>query len=679
MVDPKQISYLIFDTETNGINIGYNKPFMCQYMYVDKGLNEIEKGIFYFKHRNKDDEDREKIFKEVLKNVPTLVGANIKFDCNMLMNIGYPQELFETKNYVDVQVLARLCIDHDTQDSQAFQVALKKLSVRYLNKDANQEETILKRSLTTLKTAHKESMFKYLVGEGYFTDCKQDWLLFNKDIYGDEWFKNFHKYSNLVELRKQFLQSNPEPTYEDVPNINEYALTDVILTHGLFKLWYPKVLPLGQVPALTRTSKATFPLMIMEREGLVIDLKHLLSDREFMVKKYEALEQTLIDPRNGNRITVGQHEVLRQIYEYETGLKLSSSDKNVRAEIIDKSPTAKIVSELTSMEKLINTYASKLIREGRMIDGEFKVFTQYNLSSTLTGRLSSDFQQFPKEPTVIDGRTISVRDWFIKSKHTKYMVYEDYAQQELKLQCEWSGLVNNGQPDINMTRASEPYRCHKGDDGEWYLDEDPNTKWVPTDLHALTAKNAFPDIDETHPDWKHYRKLGKSTNFASNYGCSAPTLAKNIKVDLPTAQRLVQGYRNTFKGVVQYSKWIQSGVTYKQYFENLFHRRYYSHSAHKLQNWLVQGSGADILLIKLDELYQYTKTHPWWRLMISVHDEVGFAVDDIPLDQLVKEAHEVQEIMKVELNFVNVVTDIEVSDSTWGQKKELDEFLEAQH
>lgn len=87
-----------------------------------------------------------------------------------------------------------------------------------------------------------------------------------------------------------------------------------------------------------------------------------------------------------------------------------------------------------------------------------------------------------------------------------------YSQLELRLQCEWTNLIN-GSPDTNMARAFMPYRCTEVN-GKYYLDEDPNTEWTPTDLHAMTAKLAFPNIDENHPDWKHYRSLGKRCNFA---------------------------------------------------------------------------------------------------------------------------------------------------------------------
>lgn len=236
------------------------------------------------------------------------------------------------------------------------------------------------------------------------------------------------------------------------------------------------------------------------------------------------------------------------------------------------------------------------------------------------------------------------------------------------MQCEWTNLIN-GSPDLNMARAFMPYRCTKRGD-TYYLDEDPNTEWIPTDLHAMTAKLAFPNIDENHPDWKHYRTLGKRCNFASNYGASANKLVDALDVDFPTAKRLVDGYKKAFKGVVDFGRWIQNRTYTINKFPNLFNRKYYSTNKHQLQNWLVQGSGADLLLIKLQQSCEYLKTHPHWEFLITVHDEIGFTCKDIPKDQLNKEVKEIKDLLGHSLTAVDVISDVEVTSTNWGEKED---------
>ena len=156
----------------------------------------------------------------------------------------------------------------------------------------------------------------------------------------------------------------------------------------------------------------------------------------------------------------------------------------------------------------------------------------------------------------------------------------------------------------------------------------------------------------------------------ANYGASANKLVEALDIDFPTAQRLVDGYKKTFKGVVDFSKWIQNRTYSINVHPNLFNRKYFSTNRHQLQNWLVQGSGADLLLIKLRQSYEYIKTHPHWEFLITVHDEIGFTCKDIPNDQLNKEVKEIQALLKHSLSAVDVISDVEVTTTDWGHKED---------
>ena len=118
-----------------------------------------------------------------------------------------------------------------------------------------------------------------------------------------------------------------------------------------------------------------------------------------------------------------------------------------------------------------------------------------------------------------------------------------------------SGLTSYSvHPDINMARAFTPYKCIQQGD-KYYLEEDTSIEWHPIDLHSMTAKHAFPNVDESDPEWKtHYRKLGKRCNFACNYGASAAKIQQALK------EAGVNGYKKT-AGVVAFGKWISSVYT----------------------------------------------------------------------------------------------------------------------
>lgn len=504
--------YLIYDTETynrnnlsNTINIHDHYPFLITYVVADEHLDNVAQGVV------KLGTDDETLFKNYLQQCQTIVGANIKYDIHMLLNYGYSENYFKDKNYIDIQVLARLVINHDKQ-TESFEVGLKKLAVKYLGIDSNTEEQILKREYQKLVLQHKQEMKQYFIDKGIYpkdiTNIKSSILMNN--IYTN-WYKVYHVYPEFKKARTEFLLKYPYPSYKDVANVYTYALTDAILTWKLFKLWYPKVIELYQTPALIRTSKATYPLVNMERTGMTVDMKAVIRDRQILLR--ELNKTKIISPITGKEISADQNEVLRQIYEYETGEVIDNADEKTRERIKDKSPTAVIVSYKKKILKYLNGYVTRMLENCTLVNGEYKLYTQYKMSGTITGRLSSDVQQFPKEPLELEtGEIIDIRSWFTVPKGYKYMLYFDYSQLELRLQCEWSYLVD-GTPDTNMTRAFMPYKCIKKGD-RYYLEEDPSKEWEPTDLHAMTAKLAFPNITKEDPEWSHYRKLGKRCNFA---------------------------------------------------------------------------------------------------------------------------------------------------------------------
>jgi DNA polymerase I-like protein with 3'-5' exonuclease and polymerase domains len=143
-----------------------------------------------------------------------------------------------------------------------------------------------------------------------------------------------------------------------------------------------------------------------------------------------------------------------------------------------------------------------------------------------------------------------------------------------------------------------------------------------------------------------------------------------LKVDFSTAQALVNGYKKAFAGVVAFGAWIKRRVYITDNVPNLLLRRYYSRNKHQLQNWLVQGSGADILLLKLREIFDYIKNKPHWKFMITVHDEIGFVCGDINKEQLNQEVKDIQKIMTHSMSAVDIISDVEYTTTKWSEKDE---------
>ena len=186
----------------------------------------------------------------------------------------------------------------------------------------------------------------------------------------------------------------------------------------------------------------------------------------------------------------------------------------------------------------------------------------------------------------------------------KAIIYLDYSQIELRLQAMYTILV--GHPDLNLCRAYMPYQCHayfnsyKGKlvgteiqytaveptiihfdynikahikhayDIDWYLDESPEVKWTPTDVHGATTKAAF-NIDETDEHYHDLRYIGKRVNFAKNYGAQRGKIAEMFpEYSDEDITRIDGAYYLAFPGIKHYHDYCYRLANQQPYATNLF-------------------------------------------------------------------------------------------------------------
>src|SRR5699024_4353001 len=126
-----------------------------------------------------------------------------------------------------------------------------------------------------------------------------------------------------------------------------------------------------------------------------------------------------------------------------------------------------------------------------------------NQAGAVSGRFTSDGQQFPKDAIEDeDGNEIFHPRRVFRADAGKVLYFLDYSQIELRSQANYTLLVSDG--DVNLCRAYMPFRCtgevkgHKG----MYNYEDPKKRkfwrlnnfwkdengnfWTPTDVHGQT-------------------------------------------------------------------------------------------------------------------------------------------------------------------------------------------------
>lgn len=708
---------VFFDTETTGLNIKYDLPFLLPWGFLSP---DETTAYIYCVDRDEDQYvfDQTAVAIVSLAKDVALCGHNIKYDLHMLNNINVmtPDEL----HYMDTMILIRLAHDALTPENGGPPLGLKEYATKYIDRSAKDNEHLVKAERTAISKQYNKLLkdvlykvdrkwtLKYI--DDYFKD-----VLNSVDTLDDsvryayiEWLKEIPQ-----EISRNMTTGRVESN--DIPynllnreQVTKYAMYDIVWTMEVYLQCRPAITARENEEALRREECMIPALVRMESCGFQIDGEYVrevtktLAD--YLRQQRKAL-QDLVGP-----VGVSAHAKIKEILINKYGLSVPGTGKEDLSRIYDelkhKEPDSEVVrfiglvQELRTLEKWYSTYLLRFIRE--MDLGHKRIYTQINQVGTVSGRVTSDFQQFPKYGiNKEDGSPLfHPRKMIVKSDGYKGIAYLDYSQVELRLQALYTILV--GAPDLNLCRAYMPYQCYRivcdGDIGEelaqyhfeefdyenpvhikhaydwkWYLKEDTKQEWTATDVHAATTSVAFPDIDTKSDEFKKLRgKVGKRVNFAKNYGAQF----NRIKVMFPdyddeTIHRIDDAYYKAFPGVKKYHEYCYEMVQLQPYVSNLFGVKYYGLSGHKLINCLVQGSGAYLLKERIKEVDEYIQSNKLKsRMQMQIHDEISYEI--YPGEE--KHVKEFQRIMqRFDGSYVPIVADLEFTTTNWADKEECED------
>lgn len=681
-----------FDTETTGLNPILDKPFLYQFGW----LNTVDKTIYTFVVEI----DKQPILSKqvisvwhlLVKHVSKYLGHHVIFDLHMIANIGLP---YEEPNISDTMAYIRLATNAVQEDKGGAPLALKKFCTQFVDYSANEQETKLDEEKSKLTSAYNNKL-KIALG----------WT--KKQI--DAFFKDkLNECSDLPEDKQQayinwkadlplYLQDKVTGAVDKDMIRYDMLNRDNVITYGhgdirlTLEAWWilSRALEVRENQAALRIEEENiYPLYRMERVGLFVNKDYLLKAKAD-VKQYIRERRADLKSIANRDVSVGQHEAIKNILaemncpvvssandELESTLaKLKRDGVNTRA--IDFIET---VQELRTLEKWYSTYICRFLISLKNTD---RIYTNINAYGAVSGRVTCDFQQFPKKPIVtVDGRELFHPRKMINVPAGKVgMVYLDYSQVELRLQAMYTILV--GHPDTNLCRAYMPYKCHTKDgrpyiytelwckqhayDTTWYYDEEPDKEWTPLDVHGATTKAAF-NIDESHPDFHDLRYVGKRVNFAKNYGAQRGKI-REMFPEFADEQidKINDAYYIAFPGVKEYHNYCYA-IANQPYAMNVFGTKYWGVSGHNLCNMLVQGSGAYLLKTRINLVDAELKGHKS-KLMMQIHDELMFEWDpDDPPELWFK----VKNILQSwEDTLVPIVSDMEVTYTNWGEKHEVE-------
>jgi DNA polymerase-1 len=174
------------------------------------------------------------------------------------------------------------------------------------------------------------------------------------------------------------------------------------------------------------------------------------------------------------------------------------------------------------------------------------------------------------------------------------------------------------------------------------------------DVHTRTASEIFGlDPDEITSEM---RRKAKAVNFGIIYGISAFGLAQDIGVSNAEAKRYIDDYFARYPGVRGFIDKTIEDAKKNGYVSTLFNRRRFipeltsstvavrNFGERMAVNTPIQGTAADIIkLAMVNTQSRLKRENLRSKMILQVHDELVFEVDDREIDQMRKLVREEME------------------------------------
>jgi len=405
----------------------------------------------------------------------------------------------------------------------------------------------------------------------------------------------------------------------DITVGGEYAAEDADVTLRLHNALMPQV---AAQPKLHRIfTELEIPLVRVlsriEDNGVLIDDSMLLQQSQQLAMSMQTAEQAAYELAEGAFNLASPKQIQEILYDKmnlpvlkKTPKGAPSTAEDVLQELALEHDLPRLILEHRSLGKLKSTYTDKL---PTMINPKTgRVHTSYHQAVTATGRLSSSDPNLQNIPIrSAEGRRI--REAFIAPKGMKILA-ADYSQIELRIMAHLSGdqtLVDAFNNDLDIHRATA-------------------AEIFASDLGAVSDEQ---------------RRHAKAVNFGLIYGMSAFGLAKQLGVERKKAQNYIDQYFAQYPGVKEYMESTREFARDNGFVETVFGRRLYlpdiNSKNHNVRQYAertainapMQGTAADIIKRAMIDVDQWVgEQGDSARMIMQVHDELVFEIDDAALE-----------------------------------------------
>lgn len=705
--------FFCYDTETDGLHIIKSKPFL-----VSMGFNKEIRTFDYdadimkavWKMFDLPNKDGHKL--QDFENYIGLFAHNAKYDYHMVDNGGSP--IPENIRIYDSITVARLTEYADEKAS----MSLEALGGKYVDEESKFAGKIIKELIKDInkvrRTKLREMLMEEFPNDGFSTITKKGTkkstgkltkLLEDYDKYRAQFVNDDDIYYKFID--EHYTPANYKDVYHKEPELmRSYAADDIVIMIEYLKRAIPTLKNVDKdLKVLKREGELIRAVSEMEKVGLAVNVDYVLQSRKKMCD-YRDLLYFELQLYTGYEFTVGQHDFIRKLLLTKYKIKTDKADEKALKYIREHTDNGEVVDicnnilELRTLDKWISTYVDGKLNS--VVDG--RIYTDINNNGAVSGRVSCDMQQQPKEALFDrDGNELfHPRRMFVVDPDYLF-AFCDESQMELRVQAYYT-ILHGSEPDLAMCRAYMPYKCVRvvedGDIGcglaqysleefdytnpeelknfssyKWYLKEDTNVEWTPTDLHSETTRHAFPNLDTSSDEFKKKRKLGKRANFLKVYQGGVDALQSSLDIDRGTAEALDQAFYKAFPRIRDYQDWVVEHLSQYGYVENLYGRRYYMDNSkwfYRGCNYLIQGTCADMVKLFEINVHKYLKENNLKsKMVLPIHDEIMLLVHKDEMF-VIKEVKRIMEDVTDVIKNIPMISEPEISHTNWAEKVEYE-------
>lgn len=431
--------------------------------------------------------------------------------------------------------------------------------------------------------------------------------------------------------------------------VAKYCHNDTIVTHQLAEILIPKVVSMGLWTLFQKDMKYLSTLHRIETIGVQYDRKFSENAFDLLQNHMLSLEEKLYDSVGYKFNWRSPQQLSKAIYT-DMGIPkpknpFADADGVDRSRFADSGkykstctstfiltekvhhPLGDLVSSLREALKLMN-YVKKW---GELADDDDVLHTNFNITGTRTGRLSSSKPNLQNVPSEVRGRftqsvfsgSIMRTDEYnlrkaIVARPGKIFLSIDYKQMEIRM----FGLI-----------SQDPFMLKSLASG--------------SDIHLDIAKEVWGDCgyatNMIHREWS------KTISFGLIYGMTVGSLMYKLNMDIKRAKEVTNQYWHTFPRIQPWLKEVvdeckQNGFV--KYWSGRIWREDNVIDMYKGANAVIQGGCADLIsiaAIRVDEWCRKQGRNDYHIISI-VHDELILEVPEEDVDRC---SDEVGALMRV--------------------------------